>query len=193
MNKLMVATVLGAFAGMSLMASAAQATGVEVTTINGAIYFDGNPNNYYEPANGFVPGGYANSSGIPITVPGTFGFEDGANLDTAAFTANSLSIEDVTFSSASNWTQIFTASTPGFFSGLVLTSDSFDPISWSLSGNTLTVQWGGTDTAGTGIADFSFGTTPLPSTWTMLIAGFLGLGFFAYRGTKKGSAAIAAA
>jgi len=35
--------------------------------------------------------------------------------------------------------------------------------------------------------------TPLPATWTMLIAGFLGFGFFAYRGTKKGSAAIAAA
>ena len=30
--------------------------------------------------------------------------------------------------------------------------------------------------------------TPLPSTWTMLIAGFVGLGFFAYRGTKKNSA-----
>ncbi len=35
--------------------------------------------------------------------------------------------------------------------------------------------------------------TPLPSTWTMLIVGFLGLGFFAYRGTKQGSAAITAA
>jgi len=35
--------------------------------------------------------------------------------------------------------------------------------------------------------------TPLPSTWTMLIAGFVGLGFFAYRGSKKNSAAIAAA
>jgi hypothetical protein len=35
--------------------------------------------------------------------------------------------------------------------------------------------------------------TPLPSTWTMLIAGFAGLGFFAYRGTKKDSVAIAAA
>jgi hypothetical protein len=37
------------------------------------------------------------------------------------------------------------------------------------------------------------GATPLPSTWTMLIAGFLGLGFFAYRGSKKNGAAIAAA
>jgi hypothetical protein len=34
--------------------------------------------------------------------------------------------------------------------------------------------------------------TPLPSTWTMLIAGFVGLGFFAYRGTKKNAAAIVA-
>jgi hypothetical protein len=35
--------------------------------------------------------------------------------------------------------------------------------------------------------------TPLPSTWTMLIAGFAGLGFFAYRGSKKGSAVLTAA
>jgi hypothetical protein len=35
--------------------------------------------------------------------------------------------------------------------------------------------------------------TPLPSTWTMLIAGFVGLGFFAYRGTKNRSASLAAA
>jgi hypothetical protein len=35
--------------------------------------------------------------------------------------------------------------------------------------------------------------TPLPSTWTMLIAGFAGLGYFAYRGSKKSSSALAAA
>lgn len=34
--------------------------------------------------------------------------------------------------------------------------------------------------------------TPLPSTWTMLIAGFVGLGYFAYRGSKRNVAAIAA-
>jgi len=33
---------------------------------------------------------------------------------------------------------------------------------------------------------------PLPSTWFMLLSGFVGLGFFAYRGTKK-NAALAAA
>jgi hypothetical protein len=33
--------------------------------------------------------------------------------------------------------------------------------------------------------------TPLPSTWTMLIAGFAGLGYFAFRGSKKNSAIAA--
>jgi hypothetical protein len=35
--------------------------------------------------------------------------------------------------------------------------------------------------------------TPLPPTWTMLIAGFIGLGFFVYRGAKKNAAPLAAA
>ncbi len=35
--------------------------------------------------------------------------------------------------------------------------------------------------------------TPLPSSWMMLIAGFLGLGYFAYCGTKKATARLAAA
>ncbi len=34
--------------------------------------------------------------------------------------------------------------------------------------------------------------TPLPSTWTMLIAGFFGFGFLAYRGSKRHSAALSA-
>jgi hypothetical protein len=39
----------------------------------------------------------------------------------------------------------------------------------------------------------SLTATPLPSTWTMLIAGFVGVGFFVCRGAKNRSAAIAAA
>ena len=34
--------------------------------------------------------------------------------------------------------------------------------------------------------------TPLPSTWLMLLSGFVGLCFFAYSGTKKYSAVLAA-
>src|ERR1022692_1480948 len=32
--------------------------------------------------------------------------------------------------------------------------------------------------------------TPLPSTWLMLLSGFVGLGFLAYRGSKKNAVAI---
>jgi len=39
----------------------------------------------------------------------------------------------------------------------------------------------------------SLTATPLPSTWTMLVAGFAGLGLFAFRGMKKRSVAVAAA
>ena len=43
------------------------------------------------------------------------------------------------------------------------------------------------------IRGVAFAPTPLPSTWTMLIAAFIGLGFFAYRGTARKAAKIAAA
>jgi hypothetical protein len=39
----------------------------------------------------------------------------------------------------------------------------------------------------------SVSTTPLPSTWLMLLSGFVGLGFFAYRGMKKHPVATAVA
>ena len=38
-------------------------------------------------------------------------------------------------------------------------------------------------TGASGTIDIS--ATPLPSTWTMLIASLLGLGLFAYRGSKN--------
>ena len=51
---------------------------------------------------------------------------------------------------------------------------------------------GGIPSYGNEITNVSLTATPLPSTWTMLIAGFAGLGFFAYRGSKKSSAIAAA-
>jgi PEP-CTERM motif len=36
-------------------------------------------------------------------------------------------------------------------------------------------------------------TTPEPSTWAMMLAGFAGLGFVGYRRAKKGRATLAAA
>jgi hypothetical protein len=72
----------------------------------------------------------------------------------------------------SDWTASYTATASG------------QPISINLISSGLQGDWDKVSLTA---------TTPLPSTWTMLIAGFVGLGFFAYRGTKKGAAAIAVA
>jgi hypothetical protein len=42
-------------------------------------------------------------------------------------------------------------------------------------------------------SQFTLTQTPLPSTWTMMLLGFMGFGFFVYRGRKKNSSAVAAA
>lgn len=58
---------------------------------------------------------------------------------------------------------------------------------------TITIDPTNTDAVDYSLA-FSDGlTTPLPSTWFLLLSGFAGLAFFANRGTKKGSATVAAA
>jgi hypothetical protein len=71
----------------------------------------------------------------------------------------------------------FTRWVPFSISGLVSGTYTLDFI--VMNGN------GGSDTSGPTALRVEF--TPLPSTWTMLIAGFIALGFIAYRGKKRGS------
>jgi hypothetical protein len=73
-------------------------------------------------------------------------------------------------------------STPGQCLGGVL---------WADGGGVYTLFTGNWDSIVSGAVTFS--ETPLPSTWTMMIAGFVGLGFLAFRGAKKRSAALVAA
>lgn len=75
---------------------------------------------------------------------------------------------------------------------VVLSDPSDGTVSAYVSGGILYVNWKGDDFSSGDTIQVNFGATPLPS-WTMLIAGFLGLGFFAYRGTKNRAAATAAA
>jgi hypothetical protein len=84
------------------------------------------------------------------------------------------------------------------------TSFTFDPaanqgymletvVFYDVSGHLSFTDLGPSDQQGNLLDNVVVSTTPLPSTWTMLIAGFAGLAFFAYRGTKKNSATRAAA
>ena len=85
------------------------------------------------------------------------------------------------------------APAPGVpFGGQVNLTIDNDPTFYGVGDNYstfLAVQSASNTVAGTW-SDVS--ATPLPSTWLMLLSGFVGLGFFAYRGTKKNTAALAA-
>jgi hypothetical protein len=170
------------------------------TTIFGTLEFQGNTTNYYDPANGFVPANVGNSAGPTVTLgSGTeFVFNDGSNLDGAIFTASSLAIVDQSSPTATSnkaWTQTFTASTPGFFNGTTLVGDSFtNDVTFTVTGDTLTVNWGGdNDSSTVREADFTFsGAVPEPSTWAMMIIGFLGLGWLSYRRGTRGAPRAAA-
>jgi len=94
-----------------------------------------------------------------------------------------------------NGLQIYTGPTDGSsqFSGWT----TFSGLTGSGKDQTITfdvvnyAQNGG-NPSGLNVEFTALTATPLPSTWTMLIAGFVGLGFFAYRGSKKNVSLAAA-
>jgi hypothetical protein len=182
-----------------LTAVVALASGISCGTaladaMTGSLVFPGDPSNSYDGGGagfGFVPSIYDNANGPTVMLVGgvaTFGYDDGANTITAAFTAGKLEIQDIVQPGDPNaipavlpgsvgWMQTFTASTQGFFTGWSLTSDMFSPhlTSWSLDSTdtTLTVTWGGTGAPGT--YDAVFSSSPVPGP--IVGAGLPGLAF----------------
>jgi hypothetical protein len=156
------------------------------TTISGFLFFNGGGLNAYDPANANIPSNFNNSAGPVIAVPGTFGYVDAANQDTATFTNNTLIIEDQTFTSASPWQQDFIASDPNFFRNFTLVTDTLPGgVTFSLVGNSLSVNWNGTNSPGDGIVEFSFGATPLPAALPLFATGLGGLGLLGWRRKRK--------
>jgi hypothetical protein len=155
-----------------LLASSMPASAV---TITGVMDIFGS--NYFDPANGFVPAGYGNQSGTSVVIGSgiEFGFDDGANLDTADFTNTSLTISDLTGPNHNSVpiSYSFTADVAGFFGNLHLVSSSL-PGTYSVSGNTLTYNADAISDSGTRSVVFSFsgGAVPEPASWAMFIGGF---------------------
>jgi hypothetical protein len=159
------------------------ATSASATVITGTLSF-GAPGgtNFFEPAFGYVPAGYGNAAGTSVAVgPGVeFGFDDTANLDTADFTATSLTITDFTYPghSAADFYMTFTSDTVGFFDNLFAGPDTFGS-TYSVNGNTLSFMAPGTFSPGTRTATFTFrnqGAVPEPATWAMMLIGFGAVG-----------------
>jgi hypothetical protein len=152
------------------------------SNVTGGLFFGGGSTNYFDPANGFVPSsGYSNTVGATVTVANPtieFGFNDNANLDTVNVTQNQIIITDVSQGGAS---PLRITLTDAAFTGLTLDSNTFGG-SFSFTGNTLTFFGDDIGTGGTRTAVFTLAAAvPEPSTWAMMILGFAGIGFMAYR------------
>jgi hypothetical protein len=113
---------------------------------------------------------------VPITVNGLAGGEDDFNFYDERVVDQ---LSDLRF-----FTSLGGITSPPFFTG---TAESPTFLLGSLTG----LYTDSTGAVATALITIS--PTPLPSTWLMLLSGFVGIGFFAYRGTKKKPAALSPA
>lgn len=161
----------------------AKANGLIGTSVTGKLMFAGFTANYYDSANGFVPAsGYLNSGGattVTVASPAVeFGFQDAHNTDSANFSASQFTIEDVLDPTAGGTDTPFVMTfTDTAFAGQSLTkATDFFPnggLSYSVSGTTITISWGGgpINSNDDYTSTFVIKAVPEPSTWAALATG----------------------
>jgi hypothetical protein len=156
---------------------AAHADGVG-TPVTGGLFFGGGTTNYFNPALGFVPAGSGNTAGTQVTIGSgiEFGFDDGANLDTANFTGNALVVRDVDTYGGSAFEMTFV---DPVFTGFTMLPNT-SGFTYSFAGDTLKVFFPEEFNPGTYTAKFSYGppaaaVTPEPASLVLLGTGILGM------------------
>lgn len=178
LTRFAVAAIIGSALSVTCWAS------LVGTSVTGNMNIGGT--NYFDPAQGYVPAGYGNSSPgtttVTIATPLVeFGFQDGANLDTADFTDSTLTLTDVSNSASIGITYSFTDSA---FAGLTLTeiSDTFPGgVGASLVGDTITLDAPALSSSGTYVASYDLGpAVPEPKS-AGLAAGAFALFLLAVR------------
>jgi PEP-CTERM motif-containing protein len=166
---------LTAFAAFFCLAPAAWGSLIG-TSVTGSLQFDGNPDNFFDPANGFVPARFDNSAGPTVAIDGSsveFGYNDGANRDTANFTDGTLVIRDRATSGGS--LKIKLAFTDEAFADISLVSSTFrKPIKYSIDGDQIDITIPKFARNGNYRAVFDVTSTPEPGS-----VGLMGLGLAA--------------
>jgi hypothetical protein len=152
--------------------------------VTGSLQFDGGGGlNVFDPILGFVPAGYLNSSGTTVTISSSaveFGFDDFSSLVSADFTDGQLVLSDHVEATGPDFPFTMSFADPRFAGATISKNSDTFPLTYSLSGDVLTVNWAGADvTAGQNfIATFGVATStvPEPSTFgAMLLSGLAAL------------------
>src|SRR5712672_605140 len=169
----------------ALLANSASKADLVGTSVIGGL-FAGDATNLFDPINGHVPAGFSNTAGTTVTVVNRgieFGYQDPANTITVDITSSQIIITDVLITNGTNGALTFTLKDSAF-SDISSVSDNFAGGAFSLVGDTFTFTTGSFPGPGTFNAVFNVGAVPEPSTWAMMILGFGGVGFMAYRRRK---------
>lgn len=146
------------------------------TSVTGSINFDGNTNNFFDPTNGFVPARFENVAGPTVTIDDAFtefGFNDGANRDTANFKNGRLVIRDRATGGGSQ--QITLTLTDDVFTDISLVSSNFRKIlDYDIVGDEVEITIPKFSRDGRYRAVFDVTSTPEPGS-----LGFIGFGMSA--------------
>jgi hypothetical protein len=155
-----------ALASAFVTSATVRATTLIGTQVTGVLYIAGNPANYFDPANHWVPAGYLNAAGTTVTISSNaveFGYFDGTTTITADFGKTHLVVKFSPVLSG-NYLPIQLAFTNSAFSSLSPVSDNF-PYGGSgglLSGNVISLNWMGGYVTNGQILEAVFGVN-LPS------------------------------
>jgi uncharacterized membrane protein YgcG len=126
------------------------------TTVTGSLQFGASTTNFYDPANGFVPGSYLNHTGssVIVTEPNyEFGFDDGDSRITSNFSDTQLTITILKYNAGTTVPIHFTFNDPAFLALSLVTTD-FLGVTYSLSGTAASIDLASYGGAGTKTAVF---------------------------------------
>jgi hypothetical protein len=146
--------------------------------------------------------GTQTGSGTGDLLPlGSYTFTNSADVTVYGPSFTTFSITNGVFTDTFTHGTLFGTFTGSGTSGAVSATGTFDYVFTGGTGAYLgytgtatqdaTLTFATSAAAGTAVGSLT--TTPLPSTWLMLLGGLVGLGVFIYRGPKKNAAAALAA
>jgi hypothetical protein len=194
----LVLTVTTVATGFAILQSAPAKAVTVGDQITGSLSFGGGSTNYFNPSNGGVPSGQGylnapdkfNSNVVPLSDTSTeFGYSDAANTDTADFISAGLILKDVSQSNGSSTAYSFVSN--GFVgSTLNLVSSNFSGVTYSLAGDTITINAPAFSSAGTYSANFRFSpvTASVPEPFTVIGSLVGGIAAFCMKKKLKASA-----